>query len=373
LIVVVLVLLASISGFALATDTPDADASKSMLNLIPKDQVKPVADLGFRLGDRLVVTATGTSAGDIEKAIKSNPATALSLYLDGTKLPGIPVGVVNRTDSEIQIYFDLIRKPSDKENRAAWDALFTQNSGIEKTFKLSMAIGASLPLEITPELQFSVASGIVVWSVLIAGLLVLFVSFYLLTKTRALRDGLSTNFYSLGKSQMAFWGLVVVLTFSGVWIINGSMEEISNQMLILLGISGGTGLGAVIIGASKQSILNQKVIDLEKLEKELLIKHANNNATPEELSRLLQIPSERKTLLESSPTESTGSFWRDICDDGNGLSFHRLQVVIWTLVLGTIFVVSVFHVMSMPEFPGSLLILMGISNGTYLGFKIPEK
>jgi hypothetical protein len=27
----------------------------------------------------------------------------------------------------------------------------------------------------------------------------------------------------------------------------------------------------------------------------------------------------------------------------------------------------------MPEFEGTLLVLMGISNGTYLGFKIPEK
>jgi hypothetical protein len=50
-----------------------------------------------------------------------------------------------------------------------------------------------------------------------------------------------------------------------------------------------------------------------------------------------------------------------------------LQVVIWTLVLGVVFVVSVIQTMSMPEFPGSLLILMGVSNVTYLGFKIPEK
>ena len=74
-------------------------------------------------------------------------------------------------------------------------------------------------------------------------------------------------------------------------------------------------------------------------------------------------------------TESAGSsagFWQDICDDGNGMSFHRLQVVIWTVILGVIFVWSVAQVMSMPEFSETLLILLGISNGTYLGFKIPE-
>jgi len=30
-------------------------------------------------------------------------------------------------------------------------------------------------------------------------------------------------------------------------------------------------------------------------------------------------------------------------------------------------------VASMPEFPETLLVLQGISAGTYLGFKIPEK
>ena len=69
----------------------------------------------------------------------------------------------------------------------------------------------------------------------------------------------------------------------------------------------------------------------------------------------------------------SAGFWQDICDDGNGLSFHRLQVVIWTAVLGVVFVGSVSRTMSMPEFSDTLLTLLGISNGTYLGFKIPEK
>jgi hypothetical protein len=74
---------------------------------------------------------------------------------------------------------------------------------------------------------------------------------------------------------------------------------------------------------------------------------------------------------ELAPGQSKG-FWRDILDDGNGTSFHRLQVVIWTVVLGAVFIQSVQQVMSMPEFPDTLLYLMGISNGTYIGFKFPE-
>ena len=48
-------------------------------------------------------------------------------------------------------------------------------------------------------------------------------------------------------------------------------------------------------------------------------------------------------------------------------------MVVWTIVLGVIFAWSVYRNMTMPEFDASLLTLMGISSGTYVGFKFPEK
>jgi hypothetical protein len=48
-------------------------------------------------------------------------------------------------------------------------------------------------------------------------------------------------------------------------------------------------------------------------------------------------------------------------------------MVVWTLVLGLVFVHSVWQRVSMPEFSSTLLALMGVSGGTYVGFKIPEK
>jgi hypothetical protein len=66
-------------------------------------------------------------------------------------------------------------------------------------------------------------------------------------------------------------------------------------------------------------------------------------------------------------------FWRDILSDADGISLHRFQIVVWTLVLGGVFVVTVYQYLAMPEFDSSLLLLMGISAGAYLGFKIPEK
>ncbi len=65
-------------------------------------------------------------------------------------------------------------------------------------------------------------------------------------------------------------------------------------------------------------------------------------------------------------------FIQDILSDADAISFHRLQIAVWTVVLGIIFGVSVYNVLSMPTFSATLLGLMGISGGTYIGFKIPE-
>ena len=49
------------------------------------------------------------------------------------------------------------------------------------------------------------------------------------------------------------------------------------------------------------------------------------------------------------------------------------RVVVWTLVMSYVFLDSVIGRFVMPEFDNTMLALMGVSSGTYLGFKIPEK
>ena len=53
------------------------------------------------------------------------------------------------------------------------------------------------------------------------------------------------------------------------------------------------------------------------------------------------------------------------------ITFHRFQIVVSTLVLGMIFLSNVLSDLVMPTFDSSVLVLMGISSGTYLGFKLP--
>jgi hypothetical protein len=133
--------------------------------------------------------------------------------------------------------------------------------------------------------------------------------------------------FSLGRFQMAFWFYLVIVSFIFIWAITGALDIITAQVLALIGIGAGTALGAATIDVGKGT------------------------------------------------EASTGKFLRDILRDpetGN-ISFHRFQIFIWTLVLGFIFLHSVWGRLSMPEFDGTLIALMGISAGTYLGFKIPEK
>ena len=58
-----------------------------------------------------------------------------------------------------------------------------------------------------------------------------------------------------------------------------------------------------------------------------------------------------------------------LSEDNKTVTFHRFQIAVWTLVLGVVFVSGVLTRLAMPTFSPGLLLLMGISSGTYLGFK----
>jgi len=69
----------------------------------------------------------------------------------------------------------------------------------------------------------------------------------------------------------------------------------------------------------------------------------------------------------------TRGFWTDILADETGPQLYRLQTVIWTIILGLIFVWHVVYNFRFVDFDTNLLILMGISHSLYLGFKARDK
>jgi len=203
--------------------------------------------------------------------------------------------------------------------------------------------------------------------------------------------------YNLGRAQMAFWFFLIYASYVAIWLITDALDTITASLLALMGISAGTALGEALIDngkdtavtnqlqeftAEKQALeqgITQTQADLDAIDpasatatdqsnRELLNRQLTDSRT-----RLNQIDQQLRTLnLQNAPTASAG-FLRDILSDGSGYSFHRFQIFAWTIVLGIIFVSSVYNNLTMPEFSSTLLGLMGLSAGTYIGFKFPEQ
>jgi hypothetical protein len=66
------------------------------------------------------------------------------------------------------------------------------------------------------------------------------------------------------------------------------------------------------------------------------------------------------------------SFFSDILNDGDGPQLQRIQVILWTVVLAVIFLWNIGYNFIFTEFDTYLLLLMGIAQSTYLGFKPNE-
>lgn len=323
-------------------------------------------DNPFKMGESLHIRATDKCFDLVKDQLaKTDAQRGFKLFLDDVRMVDLPVNVLQTIgQNESILTFHLIRKSQEDENRKAWDTLLEKNRGFSKmALRVALAAGDQ-PAWSVSSFWFRIAKEGEVWETLGVGVLIFGLAYYsLVKKSSALKDARSDH-YSLGKSQMAFWGLLIVLAFIGIWFLTGTMERIPPQVLILLGISGATGLSSIVIGEHKKS-------GEESAVKTKISSPDNEQQGPQnDLSSSVPAPANTDQELRSSPS---AGFWRDICSDGVGMSFHRLQVVVWTVVLGVIFVDYVSRVMSMPEFSETLLTLLAISNGTYLGFKIPEK
>jgi len=169
--------------------------------------------------------------------------------------------------------------------------------------------------------------------------------------------------FSLSQTQMTWWFWIVLSSFLYIawtrWDIFGGMNE---QALTLTGIGVGTAIGAAIIDQSKKD----KAGPLKDLT-EALAKIKDPATPPADLPAWIA-----KFNAAAARLRSVG-FLADILSDVDGISLHRFQSFAWTVVLGGVFLISVFSAGQMPTFNGYELTLLGISAGTYLGLKIPEQ
>ena len=192
--------------------------------------------------------------------------------------------------------------------------------------------------------------------------------------------------YSLGRWQMAVWFVLVIGAFSFIWLVTGASDTITSTVLTLLGIGAGTALGAAAIDTktanaapSKLRVRLAQKVDLDQriAAIETVANWEQDQAKATEWASLVSLRDNAEADISKlravlQPPASRG-WWKDIIsDEDGGYSFHRFQIFVWTVVLVGLFLISVWSRLSMPEFGATLLAVMGISGGTYLGFKIPE-
>ena len=202
--------------------------------------------------------------------------------------------------------------------------------------------------------------------------------------------------YSLARAQMAFWFFLVIGSFFFLWIITGDMDTLTDSVLALIGISAGTALGSAFIDAGKRpkpSLVGEQPIDFGQPREQVAEQYKARIA--EAKKRLDDLQAKKPTAADPEANQrqqealrediealiwSADYFrwppWKgvmhDLLSEGGLISFHRFQIFVWTLVLGIIFIVSVYSELAMPQFSAALLGLLGISAGTYVGFKLPE-
>jgi hypothetical protein len=222
--------------------------------------------------------------------------------------------------------------------------------------------------------------------------------------------------YSLAKTQMAFWFLVILGSTLYIFIFRGATlhdSVITPTALSLLGIGVLTAGASTIVdrirdtpedrlNAALQAVgisCHQDVKDIEKevddlgtritaLKKQVsapgqpkthLPAQPQAKGAPPTQDEILQ--SKRNDLLvklryhasRTADFQSQG-FLPDLINNISGTGLHRLQALVWTALIGIEFVWEVHQGTSvtLPAIDPNLLTLMGISSAGYVGFKYNE-
>ena len=150
----------------------------------------------------------------------------------------------------------------------------------------------------------------------------------LAAKTNLIRIGDYRSPFSLALTQLSFWSIVVASSFVYIWIVTEELPPITGSTLVLISVSALTTAGS-------------RLVDL-------------------------------RAKTQGYVSKLSESFIEDILQDEQGYSVHRAQMFMWTVIMGIIFVTSVIRLQQIPQLDESLLGLMGISSGAYVGLKTME-
>lgn len=142
--------------------------------------------------------------------------------------------------------------------------------------------------------------------------------------------------FSLAKVQFGLWTVIISASYVYLSLFKGDCAEgpINKTALVLMGIFAGTAIASTII--------DKREID------------------------------DNRPRHQNSPSQG---FFIDILSDDNGISLHRFQNFVWTLIAMTIYLYKVSEIRTgctLPELSDTLLALTGISSATYLVLRTKE-
>lgn len=378
----------------------------------PASGATPRASVRAGIGDEITVFVENlrelkqrsSCLNDQRQATAGCTPHAISLYLDDRELTGVvaEAAVVDDTAGSGRVEFHLRRSTQSDQ---IWSDLLGNPPLGDSTFwyrptALSVGLaggGGPVPTAVTSDtfklIRIHPAgfyAGFVV--------MIIFVVFFARYAHRSdcLRDAGPNPAvagqlkpYSLARCQMAWWFFLVVASFLFIFLVTQSYDTINSTVLILIGISSGTFLAASAVDSSDQqstaaaadasrAAIAKLNIQVASLQSQVASPVAGADL-PTLKMQLAAARGDLSAALATAPVHPTDVAPRvsknlidDILTDRQGQSFHRFQMVVWTIVLGIVFVVSVWQRLSMPAFSATLLGLLGISGGTYVGFKFPE-
>lgn len=270
--------------------------------------------------------------------VRDNPGRSLVPWLDGLPIAGLEPRAVDLRAQ--RLIFHLSTTPGSRDN---WRLLLGAPEGLRRpvTFSVGPAEGPPFPSAFDrhnplPLTVISPVYGVVAAAVVLVALLVLV---HLARNTRLIRrSGPRTGegalpAYDLARFQMAFWFFLVFAGWTSIWLVTDDPNAINASILALMGISAGTALGDAVIDAGDR----------------------------------------QHTVAAAPRSPASRGFLVDLVSDEGGCRLDRFQSVAFTAALGMVFCSEAYNHLDMPVFSPSLLALMGLSSGTYLGFRLPGR
>lgn len=137
---------------------------------------------------------------------------------------------------------------------------------------------------------------------------------------------------SLSLAQVLLWTILVFSASFYVLVVSGKLLDLTNEVLMLLGIAGGSSVIAKIAASTKSD--------------------------------------KGVTIVAPAPKDPK---WLDLFQTEGRPDLYKVQMALFTTLAAIFVTFKIYGTLVFPELPAGLLTLIGISNGVYLGAKATSK